>query len=343
MLDGKAIGSQVLEAVRGYVSRSVSELSARISDLDNRLKAIPSARDGKDGIDGKDGATGKDGRNGVDGKDGHQGERGESGAHGEKGIDGINGRDGVDGKSVCIDDLLPTIKQWFDSLPPPANGIDGKDGTNGHDGVDGMSITAEDIIPTVKQWFDAIPLPVNGKDGADGKTGIDGKSVSIEDFRHMFEAEQAKALLELERRGTDLIQRCIDRIEKPKDGLPGKDGRDALDLEHFDLVKSEDGRTITIALIRGDDRVEKSVVIDSPIYRGIYKHGETYQRGDWVTFGGSVFAATRDTDSKPETDDSFRLTIKRGRDGKDGIRGEKGERGMNAKDYKEARSNWSAS
>lgn len=237
-----------------------------------------------------------------------------------------------DGTSVTIDDVLPIIDAAVKAIPIP------KDGTSvtpdqvipalsaqldlaiqalpvpkdGRDGTDGKSVSLDEVLPTVKQWFDAVPRP------SDGKNGVDGKSITIADVSEFMESSMAKWALEFERRASDLIQRCIDRIEKPKDGLPGKDGRDALELENFDLIKSEDGRTITVALIRGAERIEKSVVIDSPIYRGIYKNGEKYQRGDWVTFGGSVFTATRATDSKPETDDSWKLCLKRGRDGKQG-------------------------
>jgi collagen type III alpha len=54
------------------------------------------------------------------------------------------------------------------------------------------------------------------------------------------------------------------------------------------------------------------------IDRGVYKAGETYEPGDAVTWGGSLWIAQKQTDAKPDTPESgFRLAVKRGRDGKD--------------------------
>jgi len=83
---------------------------------------------------------------------------------------------------------------------------------------------------------------------------------------------------------------------------------------------------LTLAFVREGARVERSIRLNHPIYRGIWKEG-AFKKGDSVTFGGSLFIAKRDTDSKPETDDSWQLAVKRGRDGRDGQKGEKGERG----------------
>lgn len=125
----------------------------------------------------------------------------------------------------------------------------------------------------------------------------------------------------------DLIQRCIDRIEKPKDGVPGKDGRDAFSLEDFHSELADDGRTLTLAFVAGGIRIEHKHVLPHVIYRGVHQQGKQYQRGDSVTFQGSTWIAMRDTLSKPETDDTWRLATKRGRDGKDGLKGDKGDRG----------------
>lgn len=47
-------------------------------------------------------------------------------------------------------------------------------------------------------------------------------------------------------------------------------------------------------------------------YRGTFLTGTKYARGDLLTHGGSLFLCMRDTSSKPETDDSWRLIVKRG-------------------------------
>lgn len=171
-----------------------------------------------------------------------------------------------------------------------------------------------------------------GPAGEPGPPGDDGKSVTVEDVRPIVEAEIAKGLLDLEKRAQEVLQRAIDRVPTPKDGKDGrdgrdgKDGRDAFELEDIQFSFDEQSRTLTIAWVRGDERIERSVILPVPIYRGVWKEGE-YKRGDSVTFGGSQFIAMRDTTSKPETDDSWKLCVKRGRDGKDGAKGEKGDRG----------------
>lgn len=246
-------------------------------------------------------------------------------------------KDGVDGKSVTVDDVAPLIEQAVSkavaAIPAPKDGIDGKDGEpgrdgigkDGRDGIDGKSVTTDDLLPTIKQWFDALPRP------ADGRNGVDGKSVTVDDVREFMESSMSKWALEFERRASDLIQRCIDRIPKPKDGEKGKDGRDAFDLEDIHADIADDGRTLTLAWVRGEDRVERQLILPHVIYRGVHQQGKPYQRGDSVTFQGSTWIAMRDTGSKPETDDSWRLAVKRGRDGKDGLKGDKGERGAPGK------------
>ena len=66
----------------------------------------------------------------------------------------------------------------------------------------------------------------------------------------------------------------------------------------------------------------------TPLYQGIWKKGVDYHTGDSVTYGGSSFIAQRDTtDEAPETNDAWRLAVKRGRDGKNGKDGKPGDPG----------------
>lgn len=80
-----------------------------------------------------------------------------------------------DGLSVTVDDVLPTIRKWFDDLPKPKDGDDGK------------SITVQDVADfmesAVAKWaleferrandliqrcIDRIEKPKDGEDGKDG-------------------------------------------------------------------------------------------------------------------------------------------------------------------------------
>lgn len=406
MFDGKAFGAEMLAAVKKYVARSEGALSARISELDKKIEALPVAQDGKDGTsvttddirplvhevvekavaaipipkDGRDGLQGEPGLSGrsayeiavslgfdgsvhewiqsLKGEPGERGEKGDPGERGEKGDagesvigpqgergpEGPAGRDGLDGQKgepgepgprgetgtdgksayeIAVEKGFSGSEiQWLDSLRGPA-------GVNGERGEDGKSVNPEDVLPALKaelyKAVESLPIPQNGKDGRDGK------SISVEDIRGLFEAEQARWALEFERRAQDLIQRCIDRIPRPKDGVDGRNGRDALELENFEIGLAEDGRTLTMVLARGEQRVERQIKLAHVLYRGIYKVGEQYSRGDSVTWGGSTWIAMRDTQSKPETDDSWKLAVKRGRDGRDGAAGPRGPEGPRAK------------
>lgn len=54
-------------------------------------------------------------------------------------------------------------------------------------------------------------------------------------------------------------------------------------------------------------------------YEGVYQEGQTYEKGQLVTWGGSGFHCNTQTTAKPgEGSKDWTLMIKRGRDGKDG-------------------------
>jgi hypothetical protein len=49
-------------------------------------------------------------------------------------------------------------------------------------------------------------------------------------------------------------------------------------------------------------------------YLGVWKQGNTYSVGSFVTDHGSVWHASRATNLRPGSDDSWTLAVKRGRD-----------------------------
>lgn len=157
-----------------------------------------------------------------------------------------------------------------------------------------------------------------GKDGRDGRDGADGASVALSDVEGMVEGKVAAWALDFERRAQGVLERAIDRVPKPADGKDGRDGVDGLGFDDLS-VKHDGERSLTLAFSRADVckefRVDLPVVID----RGVYKDDSAYQRGDAVTWGGSLWIAQKDSpDSKPGTGDGWRLAVKKGRDGKDG-------------------------
>ncbi len=204
--------------------------------------------------------------------------------------------------------------------------VNGKDGRDGKDGEDGKSITLEDVAPLIAEAVSKavaeIPKPADGKDGSngkDGRDGVDGKdgqSVSVEDVERMVDGKVAGWALDFERRAQGVLERAVDRIPKPADGKDGRDGSDGLGFD--DLSVEHDGeRAISLKFTRAgvckEFRVDLPVVLD----RGVYKPDGEYQKGDAVTWGGSLWIAQKDAPgSKPGDGDGWRLAVKKGRDGK---------------------------
>lgn len=92
-------------------------------------------------------------------------------------------------------------------------------------------------------------------------------------------------------------------------------GRDGLGFE--DMAAEYDGeRTVVLRFRRGDVNIEKSLVLPILLDRGVWREGEVYQRGDCVTWAGSLSIAQRETSAKPEASDDWRLAVRKGRDGK---------------------------
>lgn len=172
--DGKAFGEEIVETVKQFVGKTVDPLLARIGELEQRLAALPTPRDGVDGKDGRDGepgargadgAPGERGEMGPAGKDGVPGEKGEPGEQGAPGEPGPAGKD-VDPEAVAIlvfegvigkrlADLVGVeIEKAVAALPKPK---------------DGHSPTAEEMAPLVSEAVQraaaAIPVPKDGKDG----------------------------------------------------------------------------------------------------------------------------------------------------------------------------------
>jgi len=244
----------------------------------------------------------------------------------------------ADGKSITLEEVRPliesSVKAAVDALPKPADGKNGVDGKDGINGKDGTSITIADIQPEIdaaaKAVINAIPTPKDGRDGIDGKDGAngkdgrdgqDGKSFTLDDAKALLEHHWSAWELDFERRAASALEKAVDRLPKPRDGKDGKNGADGRDGIGFDDLSFEfDGeRTVTLKFQRGD--VIKTFDLTFPVIidRGVYRDGMECQPGDGVTWAGSYWIAQRSTKAKPDSPDSgFRLAVKRGRDGKDG-------------------------
>jgi hypothetical protein len=227
---------------------------------------------------------------------------------------------------LLADDIISSVKEYIEKALSPLDnrlkqlearpapekgekgdaGLNGKDGADGKPGIDGVGIDGRDGRDGV-----------DGLHGKDGRDGIDGKSVTVEQVREMFldmyQVHQAQWALDFERRAQDVLQRSIDRIEKPRDGKDGKDGRDGLGVEDFTL--SIDGRDVTATIKRGDFVKSHTVRIPALLDRGVFKEIADYEKGDGVTWGGSFWIAQKDApEGKPGSGPDWRLAVKAGRD-----------------------------
>lgn len=195
--------------------------------------------------------------------------------------------------------IATQVAAAVDALPKPENGKDGAPGRDGADGRDGAP----------------------GQNGENGRDGADGKSFTIEDADQLIGQKMAGWELDFERRAVATLEKAVDRIPKPRDGVDGAPGVNGKDGAGFDDLQMDfDGeRTVSLKFVQGD-RV-KSVDLCLPIVvdQGVFKEGQQYQPGDGVTWGGSYWIAQKATGCKPDTPDSgFRLAVKKGRDGRDG-------------------------
>lgn len=221
---------------------------------------------------------------------------------------------GEKGDSVTFDDVKPIIQ---DAIKEAISSIEIKEPDISH--LEEAVKVAIEGIPEVSDGKDGIN-GINGKDGENGKNGLDGISPSADDVAKSMEHIFAKWALDFERKADGVLEKAIDRMPK------AKDGRDAIDIDGFDLSLGEDDRTVTVSLKRGQTVIEKSIKIHSLIDRGVYSDSGAYEKGDGVSYAGSFWIVQKDgPEGKPGSSDDFRLAVKRGRDGKEVVKLDKPE------------------
>lgn len=204
-----------------------------------------------------------------------------------------------DGKSVTLDDVRPELQKMVDAIELP------------------QPPSIEDIQPVIDaglaEAVKALPAP----DISELVNRVDDAIKAIptaEQVALSMEGMFSKWALDFERKADNVLQRAVDKMPVPKDG---KDGRDALDIDDFDISLADDGRTVTLSLKRGDDVVEKSVKLSTILDRGVFGEDQSYEKGDAVSYGGSLWISQKDApEGKPGVGEDWRLSVKRGRDGK---------------------------
>lgn len=167
--------------------------------------------------------------------------------------------------------------------------------------------------------------PLQGPPGEKGEAGERGeKGEPGQDGRDGANGKDAAGIVEVLKDSGELVLTLADgRLLRTgiRDGERGADGRDGLGFEDLDACVLADDRTIELSFRRGDE--EKAFTFKWPtiIYRGIFRDGEQYERGDAVTFGGNLWHCDEPTTEKPAEKKAgvgpWTIAAKRGRDGKD--------------------------
>lgn len=166
------------------------------------------------------------------------------------------------------------------------------------------------VADTVAEAVKAIPTPQDGRDGAPGERGEPGRDGL--DVKDLFRAEGGR-LVAVMSDGTTKDLGCFVGADGKdgRDGADGKDGADGLGFDDMDFGTDDHGRVLA-KFQRGD--VDKSVRLPGIVDRGPYKSGESYEKGDAVSYGGSLWIAQEVTGDKPDGGKGWRLAVKKGRD-----------------------------
>lgn len=336
-----------------HTGELLQPLMARLATLEAKtsLAGAPGDRglQGEKGMPGDPGQRGEKGEKGDSGEAGLKGDKGEPGDQGLQGSQGIPGEKGADGDSVKGDKGEPgqtgergeSVKgdrgdpgSKGDKGDPGEKGDRGDPGPKGDIGNGGTPGDRGEPGPKGDPGIPGEPGPkgdtgdkgdsVKGVPGVNGKdapaptadqvleqlgvlfdTGT-GKQLLQQIIDKSFELAWARLELTVERRMADMAEKAIAKMPLPKDGKDGADGISATDLQY-------DGeRKFTFGI--GD----RKIVCKVPfwLYRDVWREG-LYEKNDVVTWSGSTWIAIKETGSKPGTDGSWKLVVKKGADGRD--------------------------
>lgn len=236
-----------------------------------------------DAVKGEKGDKGDPGEPGAPGV-GEKGDKGEPGAKGDKGDKGDPGEPGAPGVGQKGERGEAGAKGDKGDKGDPGEAVHGKDGRDGTDGRDALEI-----------------VPIHGIDPA-------------KRYKRGTWAAHDGGLWRANRDTDPIAAAGIDQCgwSVMVEGLAG-----------IDIRLHDDCRTLEVsARMTGGTVTAMKGVIPVMIQRGIYNADQHYTRGDVVTWAGSSWHKTDDTQGiAPGLPGSgWVLVVKKGRDGKDGGR-----------------------
>lgn len=228
-----------------------------------------------------------------------------------------------DGKSVDPDEVRQMVEEAVAALPPA------KDGKS----VDMAEVKAliddafeAKVPPRIIDAVKAIPVPAAPEPIAPDMAAIeanirDGIAKAVAELPAAKDGADGIGLADaLIDKDGNLVVTMTDGRTKTlglvvgKDGERGRDG-ETFTLDDFDIEPTGD-RTLEFKFLRGDAMHTFELEFPIPIFRGAWKEG-TWRKGDMAVWGGSLWAATKDTDAKPDTEGSgWMIAARKGRDGK---------------------------
>ncbi|SKB27154.1 hypothetical protein [Sphingopyxis flava] len=185
---------------------------------------------------------------------------------------------------------------------------------------DGKSVDPEEVQAMVDKAVSALPAPEAPPDMAEiGKMIEDGIAKAVKALPPAEKGEPGIGLAGamIDRDGNLVVTTSDGRTHNlglvvGKDGKPGE----TFTLDDFDIEQTDE-RTLEFKFLRGDVMHTFELEFPVPIFREAYKEGRDYRKGDMVVWGGSLWAATKDTDAKPDSPDSgWMIAARKGRDGK---------------------------
>ena len=163
------------------------------------------------------------------------------------------------------------------------------------------------VAEAVQEAVKAIPAPQDGAPGDKGDPGRDGL-----DVKDLFRADGGRLIAVMSDGTTKDLGVFVGKDGDPgRDGTAGRDGADGLGFEDMTFDTDDHGRVIA-KFQRGD--VIKSARLPGIVDRGPFKAGEAYEKGDAVSYGGSLWIAQEPTCDKPDGSKAWRLAVKKGRD-----------------------------
>ena len=242
------------------------------------------------------------------------------------------------GKDFDLDAVLPVIEEKVAAavatIPVPENGRDGRDGEAGKD------FDLDAVLPVIEEKVAAavatIPVPENGRDGRDGEAGKDAIEIDILEQVDVARRYQRGTYAKY-KGGVIRSFRITDPID---DGGIEKAGWTVIWVGIDDVLfdQNDNCRSFGIGAQLSNGNVSmRTFALPVVIYRGVFKEGMTYAKGDSVTWGGSTWIADRETKDKPDlVDTGWILTAKKGQPGKQGEPGKDGKDGLKGKDGRDA-------